>query len=265
MIQLYHNDMSSCAQKVRIVLAEKGLEWKGHHLSLRDGESRTSEYKKLNPNGVVPTLITDSNETIIESTVIMEYLDEKYPTPPLKSVAPYSRALTRLWMKQLDEGIHLSLASISNALAFRYQHMEGKSQEELQKYFEGIPDPSRRERIWDLTKNGVESKHFLPAIQRFEKLFLDMEASLQDNKWIAGNVYSLADIAYMPYLTRFDHLNLLGMLEKLPHLMNWYQRVTQLESYREGIGKWLNDKYLKLMSEKGTEAWPRVKRVLQSH
>ena len=78
MIQLYHNDMSSCAQKVRIVLAEKGLEWKGHHLSLRDGESRTSEYKKLNPNGVVPTLITDSNETIIESTVIMEYLDEKY-------------------------------------------------------------------------------------------------------------------------------------------------------------------------------------------
>ena len=174
MIQLYHNDMSSCAQKVRIVLAEKGLEWKSHHLSLRDGESRTSEYKKLNPNGVVPTLITDNNETIIESTVIMEYLDEKYPTPPLKSVAPYSRALTRLWMKQLDEGIHLSLASISNALAFRYQHIEGKSEEELQKYFEGIPDPSRRERIWDLTKNGVESKHFLPAIQRFEKLFLEV-------------------------------------------------------------------------------------------
>ena len=73
MIQLYHNDMSSCAQKVRIVLAEKGLEWESHHLSLREGESRTSEYKKLNPNGVVPTLITDSNETIIESTVIMEY------------------------------------------------------------------------------------------------------------------------------------------------------------------------------------------------
>ena len=64
MIQLYHNDMSSCAQKVRIVLAEKGLEWEGHHLSLRDGESRTSEYKKLNPNGVVPTLITDNNEML---------------------------------------------------------------------------------------------------------------------------------------------------------------------------------------------------------
>ena len=92
-----------------------------------------------------------------------------------------------------------------------------------------------------------------------------METSLQENKWIAGNVYSLADIAYMPYLTRFDHLNLLGMLEKQPNLMNWYQRVTQLEGYREGIGKWLNDKYLKLMSEKGTEAWPRVKRLLSSH
>ena len=51
MLKLYHNDMSSCAQKVRITLAEKGLPWEGFHLSLRKGEARTEEYKKLNPIG----------------------------------------------------------------------------------------------------------------------------------------------------------------------------------------------------------------------
>ena len=74
--------MSVCAQKVRIVLAEKKLNWKDHHLSLFKGESRTDKYKKLNPNGVVPTLVTENGEIIIESTVITEYLDEAFPSPP---------------------------------------------------------------------------------------------------------------------------------------------------------------------------------------
>ena len=265
MLKLYHNDMSSCAQKVRITLAEKGLPWEGFHLSLRKGEARTEEYKKLNPNGVVPTLITENGTVIIESTVILEYLDDAYPDIPLKPDDPIARAGMRLWTKKLDEGIHVNLATVSNAVAFRYQHIEGRSQEELQAYFNGIPDPERRARTIDLVSHGTDSKYFGPAIHRFDTLFAEMDAALEQGTWLTGSQYSLADIAYMPYLTRFDHLNLLGMLEKQPNLMNWYQRVTQLEGYREGIGKWLNDKYLKLMSEKGTEAWPRVKRLLSSH
>jgi len=54
MIELYHNDMSVCAQKVRFALAEKKLSWKGHHLNLRAGAQQKPEYLKLNPNAVVP-------------------------------------------------------------------------------------------------------------------------------------------------------------------------------------------------------------------
>ena len=51
-LQLYHNDMSSCSQKVRLVLEEKNLSWYGHHMNLRKGETRSKEYtSKLNENG----------------------------------------------------------------------------------------------------------------------------------------------------------------------------------------------------------------------
>ena len=57
MIELYHNDMSVCAQKVRFALGEKTLQWKNRHLNLRAGDQQKPEYVKLNPNAVVPTLV----------------------------------------------------------------------------------------------------------------------------------------------------------------------------------------------------------------
>jgi glutathione S-transferase len=83
MIELYHNDMSVCAQKVRFVLGEKELKWKSNHLNLRAGDQQKPDYVKLNPNAVVPTLV-DNGKVIIESTVIAEYLDDAYPEPRLR-------------------------------------------------------------------------------------------------------------------------------------------------------------------------------------
>ena len=98
-LQLYHNDMSSCSQKVRLVLEEKNLSWYSHHMNLRKGETRSKEYtSKLNENGVVPTLI-DGDQIIIESTVIMEYLDDAFPENSLKPKEAYNIALRRLWNK----------------------------------------------------------------------------------------------------------------------------------------------------------------------
>jgi hypothetical protein len=82
MLVLYHNDMSLCAQKVRLCLAEKGLEWDSRHLVLRTGEHQQAWYRKLNRRAVVPTLV-DREKVIPESNVILEYLDEAYPDPRL--------------------------------------------------------------------------------------------------------------------------------------------------------------------------------------
>ena len=92
MLVLYHNDMSTCAQKVRATLAEKDLAWDGHELNLRTGDQHKPQFLKLNPRGVVPVLVHDGN-VIIESNIIMEYLEDAFPDT--KRLMPKSALSTR--------------------------------------------------------------------------------------------------------------------------------------------------------------------------
>jgi glutathione S-transferase len=144
MLALYHNDMSLCAQKVRVGLAEKKLDWESRHLVLRAAEHQQPWYLELNRRAVVPTLI-DGEKVIPESNVILEYLDEAYPNPALAPLDAYGRARMRLWTKQLDEDVHdASAAILSFGIAFRHQYLE---RGELGKtMLEQIPNVFKRER-----------------------------------------------------------------------------------------------------------------------
>src|SRR5258707_15488703 len=81
-LELYHSVNSVCAQKVRVALAEKGLEYREHLMTLR-GDQFDEKYMKLNPNAVVPTLVHDGRP-VIESSVILYYIDEAVPNPPAR-------------------------------------------------------------------------------------------------------------------------------------------------------------------------------------
>ena len=102
MIYLYHGSTSVCAIKARLTLAEKNLPWDGEVLDLQRGDQHRPDYAKLNPNHVVPTLVHDGR-VLIESTLIIEYLDEAFPAHPLMPADPYLRARARLWMKKIDD------------------------------------------------------------------------------------------------------------------------------------------------------------------
>src|ERR1700757_728677 len=117
MLGLYHSINSVCAQKVRIVLAEKELPYREHLMTLA-GDQFDPAYMKLNPNGVVPTLLHDGR-AIVESPVILYYLDEAFPEKPLMPRDPYTRATVRLYNKLIDEYVHNSCAILSFATAFR--------------------------------------------------------------------------------------------------------------------------------------------------
>ncbi len=105
-VELYHNDMSSCSQKVRLVLEEKKIRWTGHHMNLRKGETRTKTYiKNFNKNGVVPTLVY-KDDIIIESSIIMEYLEDTFPQNALRSSNPANIAQMRLKNRKIDDVLH---------------------------------------------------------------------------------------------------------------------------------------------------------------
>ncbi len=102
MLELYHNINSVCAQKVRIALFEKDQQIKEHLLTLQ-GDQNDPAYMKLNPNGVVPTLVHDGN-VIIESSLILYYIDEALPDPPLMPKTPLARA-SRPPLQQADRRV----------------------------------------------------------------------------------------------------------------------------------------------------------------
>ena len=104
-MKLYHNPMSSCSQKVRLVLAEKKLPYEGEILDLQKGAQFSEEYLRLNPNALVPTLI-DDGATFIESTLINEYLDDQYPEQRLCPETPEQRYRMRLFCRVLDDLVH---------------------------------------------------------------------------------------------------------------------------------------------------------------
>lgn len=261
-LALYHNDMSSCAQKVRLCLAEKGLEWESRHLSLRAGEHQQAWYVKLNRRAVVPTLI-DGDTVVPESNVINEYLDERFPNPPLMPKDASGRAQVRLWTKQLDEDIHdACIAILSFGIAFRHQYLERG--EQGKKMLEEIPNVIKRERRRDVIERGLKSTHFEIAVGRMKLLLSEMEEALSQHTCLVGNDYTIADAAFTPYLARLDHLNILAMIEPWPRAAEWYDRVKQRPSFQDAIVRWENPKYLELMKGRGAEAWPQVKRIMQT-
>ena len=90
MLELHHAHISTCSQKVRLCLAEKGLAWTSHPIEFATGAHLTPAYLALNPNGVVPTLVHDGN-VITESSLILYYIDEAFPTPSLMPTSPITR------------------------------------------------------------------------------------------------------------------------------------------------------------------------------
>src|SRR5918992_5011073 len=95
MIKLYDFKSSPNCQRVKIVLAEKNLPYEIVPIDLRAKQQKTPDYLKLNPNGKVPVL-TDGDTVLYESCIINEYLDEKYPNPPLMPADFGKRAKARI-------------------------------------------------------------------------------------------------------------------------------------------------------------------------
>lgn len=262
MIKLYHNDMSSCAQKVRFALATKGLEWDSEELDLRRGDQLRPDYLKINPKGLVPALVHDGN-VIVESNIILDYLNEAFPAPALLPEAPLDRARARWWMKRLDDGLHLDIAALSFGIAYRHQLLKAcGSKEAVKKHIDAVPDPYLREVERQVVDDGLGSPRFATAVMQFDKLVGELDTELSARDWIGGDSLGLADIAYAPYATRLEHLNMQGLWETRVRFSDWYQRLKNTDGYKAGLADWFNPSYVSLMRDMGADAWPQVVRIL---
>jgi len=261
MLCLYHGTTSVCAIKARLTLAEKDLAWQGEVLDLQRGDQHRPDYAKLNPNHVVPTLVHDGR-VVLESTLIIEYLDEVFPAPALMPADPYRRAQARLWMKKIDDYLHAACSTVTFAIAFRKGLLK-KTPEELEARFAAMPDPAYRERQRLSVQHGVAAPHVPPALHNYDRYLGEMEQALGQAPWLAGEAYSLADAAATPYVNRAAMLGLDRLwVGRRPRVEDWFARVRARPSYATAVTKWLTDADRERFDISRDEIWSEVARVM---
>ena len=137
MLKLYHYGDSLCSMKTRFCLLEKGISFESHFVDLMHWEHLTEEYKKLNPNSVVPTIVHDGIP-IIESSIINQYIDEVFEGPSLSPENPVERARMRIWCKLQDDVVHPAIQKPTFNLLVK-PILEQKSDEELDRWLSTHP------------------------------------------------------------------------------------------------------------------------------
>jgi glutathione S-transferase len=255
MIELYHAGISTCSQKVRLVLAEKGLDFKAHDVDLIGGAQHDAEYTKLNPNHVVPTLLDDGH-VLIESTLINEYLDDAYPDPPMRPADPAARHALRLWTKRID-ALHPNAGVITFAIGPRSLLLQ-QPESVREANIAAMPDPGQRARRRSVLEHGVEAPEFAGALEQFLIILDQMQDVLAKAPWLSGESFGLADAATLPYVLRMDHLAMRPLIEARPRVAQWLERVQARPSYTTAVQDWLPEPVVKLFRDNGEAVWERV-------
>ena len=262
MTELYHAGFSTCSQKVRLVLAQKGIHFESHEIDLIAGEQHGEAYVKLNPNHVVPTLI-DRGAVLIESTLINEYLEDAYPESPMLSADPAERHAARLWTKRLDQTVHPATGVITFAIGPRAMLLEQPA-EVREANIQAIPDPVRRAARRSVIDHGVQAPEFAGALHVMVKLLDDMEDALGSGDWLSGPAFGLADAALLPYVLRLDQVAMTSLIESRPRLCGWYKRATALEIYRIAVADWLLEPIVEMFRARGEASWGEVESLLHA-
>ncbi len=261
MLELYHNINSVCAQKVRIALREKGEEAKEHLLTLR-GDQNDPAYLKVNPNGVVPTLVHDGH-TIIGSSLILYYLDEAFPDPPLMPPAPALRHRVRLYNKLIDEYVHNSCTILTYATAFRPNFLKLPREAWLAQINKG-PLKRRAEYKRSVIDHGLDSEFVSDALAHHQKLLSWMDQSLQTGPYLVGDSFSNADCAVIPYMLRLDLLKLRGMWDRYPAIDDWWTRMRARPSVKAAIFDRMSETDWAPFRNLAPDPWPKVAAILKA-
>jgi glutathione S-transferase len=226
---LYNAPQSTCSQRVRFVFNAKQLPFEEKKLNLLEGDQLTPEYLKLNPNGVVPTLDHDG-AIVIDSTVIIEYLDEIAPANGFTPESPVRRAQMRALMHFIDEMPAAAVRVPTFNLAFlpRFQKM---SREDFVAMAES--KPLRREFMLTMGQTGFPKHDMDAALARLRRTYERMDAEIERSggPWLLGKKITLADVAVMPALVRMHDLGIADW-QDLPRIVAWFDNIRAQAAFK---------------------------------
>ena len=200
-MKLYEYEAFPSPRRVRIFLAEKGIEIPREQVDVPAGEHRSAEFLNKNPDGTVPVLELDNGKYISETMAISRYFEEKYPQQPLMGSTAEEKASIEMWQRRVEQ-------SLANALGTYFHHAT-----------DGLGEADRyRNKEW-----GEKNRE--TAMKSMQQL----HEQLAENEFIAGDTFSVADITALCAIDFAAAINI-PMPGSLQHLKRWYAAVSQRQS-----------------------------------
>ena len=201
-MKFYDCETAPSPRRVRVFIAEKGIEVDTVAVDLANGEQFSDEYRAINPDCVVPALQLDDGSCISEVTAICQYLEDLHPEPSLIGRTPEERAATIMWNAKAEQQ---GLWACADALRNFAKGLKGRA----------IPGPDDYEQIPELAERG----------RRRVAAFLEkLDKRLAGSDYVAGDFYSMADITAMIVVDFAGRLKI-PLPEEAPHLRRWYDAV----------------------------------------
>ena len=238
MLALYHFVQSTCSIKVRLLLAEKNLDWKDNLIVSSEHHHLSDWYLKLNPNGVVPTLLDDQT-SVFESTSILEYLEDKYSETNFRPFDPYMRSQMRAFLVFLDVWATPAVRTPSFQFGGLLRKFSAMSNEKFSSLVK--KRPLKAEFYKSFNKDiGFSEAQIFESFNVIKRTANRMEELLKrfGGPWLMGNTYSLADMAVLPLIDRMQDLGLDGIWsDSYPSVSIWLLKAQQRPASKKSYVK----------------------------
>jgi glutathione S-transferase len=228
-VHLFHFGLSSCSQRVRFALEEKEVNWIGHIINLNAMENVAAEYQQIHPKGYVPALV-NNGRLITESTDILSYINDTFPDPALMPDDPQGRERVNVWMEIVNRN-QMCLKTLTYELLFK-AHGHFSKKEDVEHYLRHQQNQELVHFMKDFTA-GFSEKRIAQALTDANGFLDDVDKALSTSSYLAGDNFSLADIAAIVNVHRYKLLNI--DIEPYSYIGQWYKRVADRKSFQRAI------------------------------
>jgi tetrachloro-p-hydroquinone reductive dehalogenase len=237
--KLYHFHLSYAAQIARLGLTEKGVDYEGFSLDVLGGENYEPWYMEINPNGVVPTLVTE-HETVAGSLNIVRYADAHYPGPLLTPTDDAQRQVMEAWITRhqavpereityaLLPGFEGKLARSGFPARIKILQKNKAKQPQLAEFYDRKIEDLKR---WEHDCNDPATAQRMEA--ELDALFDDFAAHIQDRTWVTGEHYSVADVLWTVLVARMHMMGIGKKVTSRPPLAAYLERAKARPSFQK--------------------------------
>jgi glutathione S-transferase len=208
-LKLYQSNGSPNSRRVRIFLAEKGINVTQVPVDLGTKEQFSDSYVAINPRRVVPTLVLEDGTAIGEVPAIMRYLDEAFPEMPLLGSDAREKAIAQMWERRME---HEGFAAVMETVRNRVAGLKDRA----------IAGPHDYAQIPALVDRGME---------RVRDFYGDLEARLGEQPFVAGAALSAADITAFVTIDFATNALQLGIPEAHVATRRWYDALAGRDSF----------------------------------